>query len=334
MQNFINKFKLCDKIMIKLDLIDRKILNRLDLNCRQSDAEIGKKTRVSKQVVNYRIKRLLERGIITAFFPHINIAKMGYATHKIYIQYSSISREKEEEVWNYLVNQPNVVWLISCSGAWNLILGIVSKSIEEFDKILTDFMDKYSNYIAHRGITVFNKATLHHRKWLIQKQEPEYWLLGGKIEENKIDDTDEEILKILDKNARMPIIEIAQQLKESSGTIIYRIKQLRKKGIIGAFRIGLNREKLCIHYCKSFVYYQNKTSQKENQLLQYCYQLKNILGVSQSIGSWDLELEFEAESYDEFHKIMKEMKNKFPLIKNFDTVYIEREHGLSFLPEL
>ena len=79
---------------MKLDLIDKKILNQLDLNSRQSDSEIGKKIRQSKQVVNYRIKKLLENGIITAFYPHINIANLGYSMHKFYLQLRNISKTK------------------------------------------------------------------------------------------------------------------------------------------------------------------------------------------------------------------------------------------------
>jgi len=320
--------------MIKIDLNDWKILNQLDLNCRQSDAKIGKKTRISKQVVNYRIKNLIDNKIITSFPPHINIAKLGYSPYKIYLQFRALTKTKEEEMWNYLIKQPNIVWVISCSGKWDLIFGIASKDIEQFDKILSEFMNKYSEFIVNRDITVFNKATLHHRKWLLkQKQQPVYWLIGGKIEEIKIDDIDKKILKILNENARIPIIEIASELKISSSLAIQRIKKLQQKEIIGAFRIGLNREKLGMNYCKSFIYYQNKTTEKEKQLLNYCYNLSNILGVSQSIGPWDLELEFEVKNYNDFHKIMKEMKNKFPLIKSFDTVYIEKEYGLSFLPD-
>jgi len=318
---------------IKLDLKDWKILNQLDLNCRQSDSEIGKKVRVSKQVVNYRIKRLVKEGIITSFFPHINSAKLGHGMHKIYLQFRALTKEKDEEMWDYLVKQPNILWVISCSGKWDLIFGIASKNIEQFDKILTDFMNKYSEFIVNRAITVFNKATLHHRKWLIKKEQPVYWLIGGKTDESKIDEIDKKILNILDKNARKPIIEIAKEAGISSSLTIQRIKKLQQKGVIGAFRLGLGREKLRMNYCKSFVYYQNKTTEKENHLLNYCYTLPNILGVSQSIGPWDLELEFEVKNYDEFHHIMKEMKNKFPLIRSFDTVYIEKEYGESFLPE-
>ena len=76
-------------------------------------------------------------GIITGFSPHINIAKLGYGAHKIYLNFKSLSKEKEEEMWNYLVRKENIVWVISCSGRWNLIFGIASKNIEEFNKILS-----------------------------------------------------------------------------------------------------------------------------------------------------------------------------------------------------
>lgn len=319
---------------VKLDLKNWKILNQLDLNCRQSDAEIGKKVRLSKQVVNYRIKKLVDEGIITSFFPQVNIAKLGYGAHKVYLQFGGLTEEKEEEMWDYLIGQRNIVWVITCSGKWDLVFGIVSRNIEQFDQVLTDFMNNYSDYIVNRAITVFNKATIHHRKWLLkQKQQPVYWLIGGKIEEVKIDGIDKKILNVLNENARMHIIEISKKVEVSSSLIIQRLKKLQEKGIIKAFRIGLNRKKLGMNYCKAFIYYQSKTSEKENQLLAYCYNLSNILGVSKSIGPWDLELEFEVNNYDDFHKAMKEMKNKFLLIKSFDTVYIEKEYGLSFLPE-
>ncbi|MFC2134635.1 Lrp/AsnC family transcriptional regulator [Bacteroidota bacterium] len=317
---------------LKLDKKDWKILDQLDINCRQSDAEIGKKVRLSKQVVNYRIKKLVDNNIITGFVPHFNTAKLGYGIHKIYIQLKSLRKEKEQEMWKYLTEHPNLIWIVSCSGKWNLIFAIAAKDVEHFDSILTKFMNKYSEFILNRAVTVFNKATLHHRKWLVNNRESLYWLLGGKVEEPIIDDIDWKILFILSNNAREPLIKIAQSVGISNSLTLQRIKKLQKKEIIGTFRISIDREKLRINYCKSFVYYQNKTSENEEQLLRYCRQLPQIFGVSQSIGSWDLELEFEVRDYDEFHKIMKEMKNKFPLVRSFDTVYIETEFGQTFLP--
>lgn len=321
--------------MIKLELNDWKILNQLDLDCRQSDSEIGKKTRISKQVVNYRVKRLIKENIITGFYPLIDISKFGYGAHKIYLKFSSLSGVKEQELWDYLTKQKNIVWAISCSGEWDIIFGIVSKNINEFNDVLSKFMNKYSEHISNRSISVFNQASIHHRKWFFNKDNIQTsWKIGGEIEAIEIDKVDKNILKVLNKNARTNIIDIAEEIKISSSLAIQRIKKLKQKGVIKSFRAEINREKLGILYCKAFIYYQGKTTEKENQLLKYCYNLKEIVGVSQSIGSWDLELEFEVKNYDDFHKIMKEMKNKFPLIKNFNTIYIEKEYGQSFLPEI
>jgi len=203
------------------------------------------------------------------------------------------------------------------------------------NNILSDLIDKYGKYILNRSISVFNKASLHHRKWILNEKKKQliYWEIGEKIEENNIDEIDRKILFSLNKNARISIIEISDKLNISSSLIIQRIKKLLKKGIIQAFRAGLNREKLNIDYCKSLIYYQNKTTEKEKELLNYCKNLLGIIGISQSIGSWDLELEFELKNYKEFHKVMKEIKNKFELVRNFDTLYIEKEYGESFIPK-
>jgi DNA-binding Lrp family transcriptional regulator len=317
----------------ELDLTDRKILNQLDINCRQSDSEIGKKTRMSKQVVNYRIKKLLENKIITDFYPHINISKLGYGAHKIYIEFKSISKQKEEEIWNYLKKQPESIWIISCSGEWDLIFGIASRDIEELNLILERFVNRYSKFISDKSISVFNKATLHHRKWILDEKKDIFWSLGGKIEKRDITKVDLQILNLLNKNARIPIVEISEKIKKSPSLIIQRIKKLEEKEVIETFRVGLNKEKLGINYCKAFIYYQNKTAEEEDKFIEHCTSLKEILGISKSIGPWDLELEFEVFNYDLFHKILKQLKEKFSIIAKIDTCYIEKEYGSSFMPK-
>ena len=62
----------------KLDLKDRKILYHLDLNSRQSFAQLGKKVGLHKDVVAYRVKKLQEKGIIENFFIIYDYLKLGY----------------------------------------------------------------------------------------------------------------------------------------------------------------------------------------------------------------------------------------------------------------
>jgi Lrp/AsnC family leucine-responsive transcriptional regulator len=71
--------------MENIDLKDRKILYQLDLNCRQSNAQIGKKVGLSRKVVEYRIKRMEHEDIITGYWTAINSFKLGYQVFRIYI---------------------------------------------------------------------------------------------------------------------------------------------------------------------------------------------------------------------------------------------------------
>ncbi len=64
--------------MVDIDLKDRKILYELDLDCRQSNTQIGKKVGLKKDVVSYRIKRMQDEGIIRNFLTAINTFKLGY----------------------------------------------------------------------------------------------------------------------------------------------------------------------------------------------------------------------------------------------------------------
>ena len=56
-----------------IDLKDRKILYELDVDSRQSNAEIARKVGLSKQVVGFRIKRLVKEGLISWFYSIFDI---------------------------------------------------------------------------------------------------------------------------------------------------------------------------------------------------------------------------------------------------------------------
>ena len=51
-------------MIVSLDIKDRKILAELDKNSRQSLKKIGKKVRLSPEVVFHRMKKLEKSGVI------------------------------------------------------------------------------------------------------------------------------------------------------------------------------------------------------------------------------------------------------------------------------
>ena len=52
-----------------------------------------------------------------------------------------------------------------------------------------------------------------------------------------------------------------------------------------------------------------------------------------SIGSWDLEMDFEIEDFNKFNKIMLEIRDKFSdILKHYDFVIVMNEDKLDYYP--
>ena len=62
---------------MKLDSIDRKILNELQQSGRKSASHIAEKIKVSVPTITERIKKLQETGVIVGFQAVLDPTKMG-----------------------------------------------------------------------------------------------------------------------------------------------------------------------------------------------------------------------------------------------------------------
>lgn len=319
---------------LNLDLKDRKILYRLDIDCRQTNSEIGKKVGLSKQVVEYRVKRFLKEGVVLRFATVVDTYKLGFYKYKIYLSLENANKEVIRQMINFLKSHDKTEWIATCSGKWDIIAGYTVKDVYEFNKAIKELDEKFSQYISVRE-TAISLGVPHWRKeYLLNNKDPYAVVFqGGQKGEYKIDKVDEEILKLLVNNARMPITEIAQRLKITSRVANYRIKNLKKDKIILINRIFLDLNKFNWIYCKALLKFKNLTKQKYGQFFQYCTSISNLTYIINSIGSWDLEMDFEIEDFNKFNKIMLEIRGKFSdIIKHYDFVIVMNEDKLDYYP--
>ena len=83
---------------MKLDLKDRKILYQLDLDSRQSFAQIGRKVGLARNSVSYRINRMEEEGIIQGYYTVIDCFKLGYSSLRFYLTYQYASPQIKKQI--------------------------------------------------------------------------------------------------------------------------------------------------------------------------------------------------------------------------------------------
>ena len=92
-----------------MDLIDKKIMCALDINCRKPISQIAHDLRIGRNVVAYRISNLEQKGIISNYICSVNLGKLGYKTYKIYFKIQSLTKNSEKEFADFLIKHTSVI---------------------------------------------------------------------------------------------------------------------------------------------------------------------------------------------------------------------------------
>lgn len=320
-------------MVIKLDLKDRRILYELDINSRQSYSQIGRKVKLPKTVVHYRINSLVRDGILKNTYTLINFTKLAFSQYKVYFKFHSVSPKKEKEIVNYLVNKKNVVWVTSCRGKWDISITIIAKDVVEFDKLLKEILNEYGKNIFDKDVLIVSYSPLYSRSYLLPDKQKHEFIYMKNVENLKIDNVDEKILKLLANNSRISILEIMDRLNLTRDLISYRIKKLEKSGIILCYRALIDLEKVGFHLYKIILRLQNFSEKEETELISYCKSIKNIVQYLRLVGNWDAEIEVEIEGEEGLYKLIDDIRNKFDkIIKDYEVLHITEEHKLNFYP--
>lgn len=308
---------------IKLDKADRIILAELDKNCRAPVSKLAKLSRKSRQSVEYRIKKLVENGIITSFNVAFNPHKMGHKLYKLYFRLKNIPEERKK-LFAYLRNCGMVYWMGECEGQWDTIFGFfTTKTDYEFYEVKNELISKFGNIIIEN----YGDALLdvkQYPKMYFTGEISKPTMFGGEIVYNKISKLDLEILGKIVNNARMPLSQIAEEVKSTPQTVANRLKRMETLGIIIQYRMGVGLGELGLEYYKAIIHVEKYTKEDEKRMLEYISSLPNTQYYIRNL--WNIEPELVVSSYHEYCDIIDKLRQRFPnVIKTIDSVYMRTD---------
>jgi len=325
--------------MRKLDLIDRKILLELDTDARASLSEVGKKLKIGKNNVQYRLQRMMNDGVIKKYSTMISNAKLGYLLGKFYLQLSGFDEKSEAEFYEYLFKDKRIIWIAKCEGRWDLMLGMYAEDIAQLNDFKWDLFRRYEKYINSYDAVFTVDAQLSQRSYLVHKNRKEVvpkkkiseYIGRGRVE---LDALDKEILLAISNDARFSYMELGKKLGANPKTVQKRIKSMEDAGIITGYVVFPNLKVIGVGFYKVCIYLMDYHL-KYKGFVEYCLQLPNVVHVIETLGPWDVELEMETESVEEFYDIVKEIRNKFSdIIKKTEFVIITDEARLELVPQI
>ncbi|HLC51284.1 MAG TPA: Lrp/AsnC family transcriptional regulator [archaeon] len=315
-----------------MDEIDRKILVELDKNVRFSNTQIAKAARTSKDVVNYRINKLQKDGILTGFYCLPNTGKTGKILCKLLLKFQSIGKEKEQELWKFIGDDPRTVWVGSCDGTWNMIATLSLENFRDMADIISRVNAKYGKYLSKKEMLIITSVTKFNEKYLYPK--------GAFIYETKftidepsidLDKKDRTLLKELSINSRMSTVDLSKKINLTPEATAKRLKRLEKEGVILGYKPRINFAKLGYDYFHLFISAKNPQIVKE--IIQYYKTHPNCVYALEEAGYYDMHLEFVVKGTQRFREILEDLRDKFgDKIHEYEPLQIYTEYKIVIYP--
>jgi Lrp/AsnC family leucine-responsive transcriptional regulator len=322
--------------MFKIDKKDLEILYQLDINSRQSLRLIGDKVRLKKNVVQYRIEKLLKLGIIKNFYTSINFYKLGFINLGIDVSYQYYTPYIEREIIQHFM-ESNYSWFIAnVQGNIDLIVLFSIRNMNQFFSFWKMTLKKFRYNIKNANISFFTRTHFLPYSYLLEKidilNRKKYEIIDGG-EQIIIDEKDFKILQRISQNSRASLIDIAKEFDVTSSMIANRLKKLEKIGIINGYRINIDYSKLGLQLLN--VKYTLKNYEKLPRIIEYVKNNSNLISVSEVIGNWDLSLNYHIRNYNSLHQIINDILERFSNdIKDRMTFSYPEIYKYKYIPNL
>jgi len=127
------------------------------------------------------------------------------------------------------------------------------------------------------------------------------------VEQISIDDTDKKILNELLNDSRLSYRQIAKKLSISTGTVLNRIEQLRKKNIIKYYSAILDHEKL--GYDLSAIIGLRVSKGKLIEVEKIISKHPNVCGVYDITGDTDVFIIAKFKNKNQLNSFVKKLLN-------------------------
>ena len=118
----------------------------------------------------------------------------------------------------------------------------------------------------------------------------------------ELDETDRQILRILQEDARTPFSEVARRIDMSSATVHDRVNRMEEAGVIQGYHASVDAD--AVGYSVSAFVGLRTEQGREEEALAHLAGLSEVKEVHLTTGQWDVMVRVHAEDTDGLRDLM------------------------------
>ncbi|GAI08628.1 unnamed protein product, partial [marine sediment metagenome] len=245
-----------------------------------ANKKIAKTCRISRDQAEYRLKKLESSGILKKFATIFNYSALGFKEFIIVWLRLDCTKEQKLQLREELRKNKNILTYFDVLGDYDLGFDCIYKDKHEFQREFGEFMNKHKNIIKSYSTFITTSFNFFPLKEFDIKQTEKEFSLGNLNEKAKLDEKDIKILRELDKNGRVKIIDIAKSINISAEMALYKLKNLYKNKIVLGSRIIFDMEKMNYFFGNLKLNLKHLNEKTKQEIFHYCKQHKFINALS------------------------------------------------------
>jgi len=310
----------------KLDKKDIAIIRELDFDARMSISSLARKVRVSKEVANYRLKKLVEDKVIRSFTAIIDPYILGYQLYSLRVKFKHVNEQKKKEMITWTQEHPYSARIVSLGGRWDLSAFFWAKNPSEFAKIYDELMQKFGKAIQKKALSITIEVEHRPYNFLYEKQSEDNLVIGT-VGSLTVDSKDKIILDVLSKNCRTSLIDIAKIADLTANAVKYRIKNLEDKKIIKGYSTLLNSSFFQLEHYRVTLHLADPSRKKEAK--EYLRRQKDVVFITELIGLGDIRFEMLVPSVMRIYQMIEHLNSETnDLVRDFDEILVLSEEDV------
>lgn len=142
----------------KIDEEDIKILKELAIDARINIVDLADKIKLSRDIVNYRLKKLLKLKIISQYRCYLNLENTGTNLYKVIIRTKNFDEKEEKRLKDYCSSHKSIPQFLKLIGSWDIELEFETNNENELYEILNEIRKDFSEIIRDFDILRITKT--------------------------------------------------------------------------------------------------------------------------------------------------------------------------------
>ncbi|MEK6927274.1 MAG: Lrp/AsnC family transcriptional regulator [Nanoarchaeota archaeon] len=125
---------------------DLNILFRLSQNSQITLAELGKKTKMGRDSISYRIKKLIRSKYILEFRPVVDYSVLNLSVQTVLLKVNR-GIKQDDRFKEYLKRNKKIIWATEVFGSWDYLIYALTESQDEINNFINELRKEFSSYL-------------------------------------------------------------------------------------------------------------------------------------------------------------------------------------------